>query len=122
MELMVKTTEGLRPSALQVAVCSTAKEIVEHCKRNCCTFGFSVQYAVNPDTNQAIEVVKKGRLIQRDVKALIASGFTVWGYSWAFATKTIRFNNNILTAQTIDLMGDVSEALRAFGYEGDKSC
>ena len=105
---------------LRSAACPTAKEAVAHAAKSGTTAGFSINYAVNPATLEVVEVFKSGKPCQRDVKPLIAAGFTVWAYSWAFAPKTLWIDGQECPVQKLDLTthNDIAPWARAFGYAG----
>jgi len=93
LTMLVKTTEGYRDggNARDTLFSMNAKDVVAHFKGNCLTGGFSVQYAGNPETGEVVELFRKGRICQRDVKGLIADGFKVWTYSWCWAPDTFEW-------------------------------
>lgn len=118
--MLIQTREGPHPVRTQNAACKTAAEVVAHCKRNSATMGFTVQFAVNPERGEVIEVIRKGKLVQRDVKALVEAGFSEWLYSWAFAGKTFRLpdGREVPITHKLDLIktAEVLPWARAFGY------
>lgn len=58
--------------------------IVAHAKRRFSTMGFCF-YAVKGSS--VVQLMKQGRFAQRDIKALVADGYTEFCYSSAFACK-----------------------------------
>ena len=109
-QMLVRTTEGLRPHDLYMAICDTPKQAVEHCRHNHTTMGFTIQYALNPSTRQCVEIVKEGKLCQRDIKQLMADGFTVFAYSGCFAAKQFQFDGHpCALVKTIDLTGNLGD-------------
>jgi hypothetical protein len=69
------------------------RKLVAFLKGNATTAGMSIQFAYNPENNRAVEIVKQGRLCQRDIKALVEEGFTVWLYSWAWSPTWIEVDS-----------------------------
>jgi len=106
LTMLVKTTSGYRDggNAKDTLVSSDPREIVKFFKGNCQTAGFTVQYAGNAETGEVVELFKKGRLAQKDVKPLIAEGFTVWTFSWCWAPDTFEWygENRVTVSRKID--------------------
>jgi polyhydroxyalkanoate synthesis regulator phasin len=103
----------------KVLTSTNTKEVVEFLKSNCTTAGFSVQYAVNPQTKKAIEIFKKGKLTQKEVKPLIEEGFIEFHYSWAWASKRFKMESGeIVEAALLDLVKikDVMPFKGLFGF------
>lgn len=63
-----------------------AAAIVAHSKGQFRTMGFCFLYAVRGD--EVVSLMKQGHFAQRDVKVLIAEGFTEFFYSNSFTCKT----------------------------------
>lgn len=98
---------------------SNLKEVTDHMKGNCSTAGFTINYCVHPEKNLVVEVFKKGRLCQRDLKELVELGFNEFHYSWAFASKNWENESGQpMEYKTIDLvkMKDVLPYKSLFGY------
>lgn len=109
----------LREQKTDALVSTDPKEIVRFLKGNTTTAGFSIQFAVNPTTKQVVEIFKKGKLIQRDVKPLIDAGFNEFHFSWAFAGKNWKLDDGtVVQAKTLDLvkMKDVLPYAALLGY------
>lgn len=96
------------------------RAVTAHLQRNGLTMGFSVQFAVHPGKGEVVEVMKKGKLVQRDVRPLVEAGFTEWLYSWAFSGKRFRLSDGreVGIARKLDLIKtvDLLPWARAFGY------
>lgn len=98
---------------------SNPKEVADFFKKNCTTGGFTVQYARNPQTNEIMEIFKKGRLIQRDIKPVLAAGFTEFAFSWAWAPKFFEVDGQkVQVTKKLDLVSfsDILPYKALFGY------
>lgn len=116
--MLIRTTSGLRDGECQDELSSTdPREVVAFLKGNRTLMGFSTQYAINPETLEIVEVFKKGKLAQRDVKPLIEQGFSAWEFSWAWAPDTFRIGGEIVkVSRTIDITPrKTTQAAAAFG-------
>jgi hypothetical protein len=116
--MLIRTTSGLREAGCQDEIFSEApRAIAEFFKGNRLCAGFSTQYAVNPRTREVVEIFKKGKLAQRDIKPLLAEGFTVWSFSWAWAPDTFRIEGEtVKVSRTIDVTPRAtSKAAAAYG-------
>ena len=104
--MMVQTTEGFNASKCQSVESNDPKVVANFLKGNCLTAGFSIQFAVNPATRTIVEIIKNGKLVQRDLKPLIEAGFTVFMYSWAWAPKHFQFEDGqmVEVSKTVDLV------------------
>jgi hypothetical protein len=104
----------------KVLTSTDIKEIVEFLRGNCTTAGFSVQYAVNPQTKKVIEIFKKGKPAQKDIKPLVEMGFVEFHYSWTWASKRFKIadSGEIVEAELLDLvkMKDVMPFKGLFGF------
>lgn len=72
-------------------VSSDPKLIAAFLKDQCLTMGFTVQFAINPETREVIKLLKQGKIAQRDVRELVEAGFTEWTFSWCWAPEHFRF-------------------------------
>lgn len=72
-------------------VSTNPKEIVKFLKRNRTVMGFTLQYGFHRTKRVVVEIHKKGRLVQRDIKSLLAQGFDEWQFNWAWAGHSFRF-------------------------------
>jgi hypothetical protein len=86
-------------------ISSDARDVRDFFAGNCLTGGFSLQFAINRESREVVELFKKGRIAQRDVKELIARGFTEWSFSWAWAPGHFLFPDGtiVTVAEKIDL-------------------
>jgi hypothetical protein len=117
--MLVQTSEGFRPAVTRSIQSSDLKAIAEHVRKGGTTAGFSLTYAVNPTTKSVVCVIKKGHLVQRDLRGLVTNGFSEWHYSYAWSSKTWRFSDGTeVKAQDLDLIKDkdIAPWARAFGY------
>ena len=115
--LILTSDRGLVATRTHNLVSSDAKEICDFLKNSGLTAGFSIQYAVHRD-GRVVEVIKKGKLCQRDLKPLIEAGFGEWIFSWAFAGKKFRLDDGrVVEREELDLVKvkDVLPWARAFG-------
>lgn len=100
-------------------ISSDPAEVVAFLARGGTTGGFSISYAVNPATGEVVELFKKGKPVQRDVKPLLAAGYTEWHFDWAFAGKNWKVNGADATSfRVLDFTKwkDIAPWARAFGY------
>lgn len=104
--MLVETTEGLRPTRTHCLDTQDPKAAVAFLKKAGLTVGCCVAFAANPETKEVVEVIKKGYFNQKDVKPLLAAGFTELMYSWAFAGKNFRFDSGetVKVSRTVDLL------------------
>jgi hypothetical protein len=103
--MKIQTREGFKVVRTHNLVSTNAKEVVAFLKKSGLTGGFSVNFAVNPETREVVEVFKKGHPAQRDIKPLIEQGFTEFLFSWAFSGKTFEVDGvEVLLSRTIDLV------------------
>lgn len=109
---------ALRAVDTHALASSDPAEVVAFLKRAGTTGGFSITYAVNPTTGDVVEVFKRGKPVQRDVKPLIANGFTEWHFSWCWCCKEWVVNGKPTTVRVLDLTKweDIAPWARAFGY------
>ena len=92
---VIKSSDGDFHSACKNVCCANSiKELSDFFKGNCTTAGYSINYLTNG--TEIIEVVKKGRLVQRDLKELFLQGFTNGFFSWAWAPKRFLINGQML--------------------------
>lgn len=116
--MLVSTTEGFRDARTHVLVSESAKDIVAHTRKGGLTAGFSISFAVHPTTFLVVEVMKSGHLNQKDIKPLLAAGFTEWHYSWAFSGSKFRTEDgtivDVIKIEKLD-PDHLAQWLRAFG-------
>jgi len=100
LELLINVSANgetvLKPHELIAIESEDSKAIVAHLKLNSKMMGMTVQYAVNPKTGTAIQLLKAGKIAGREVKELLSAGYTVWGYSLCFASKKLRLQGKDL--------------------------
>ena len=93
---------------------SDATAIVAHSKGQFRTMGFCFLYAVKGD--EVVSLMKRGHFAQRDVKGLIAEGFTEFFYSDCYTCKTYMLPSGAIVTlrRSIDCspVATTTEALR----------
>jgi len=104
--MLIETTEGLKATRTHSLTTQDPKEAVAFLKKAGLTVGCCLAFAVNHETREVVEIIKKGYFNQKEVKALFAKGYTEFLYSWAFAGKNFRFEDGstVKVAKTIDLL------------------
>lgn len=115
-QMLINTTEGLRPGYAQNLVSSDPTKVTEFLAKNCTTYGMSVQYAVTKD-NRVIEIMKRGKIGKKLAKQLIEKlNATEWIFSWAWAGKNFELNNGeLVQCEVMDLMSN-TDVLEAYVY------
>lgn len=106
-------------STCQTFESTDLKAIVAFLKGNCTTGGFSIQFAVRASDRTVVEVMKKGKLCQGDIKALVADGYTEWLFSWCWSPKHFMVQGQVVPlTRVVDLVKtrDILPYARAFGY------
>lgn len=106
-QMLIQTSDkGLRACSTRNIESSDPKAVVDHLKKGGLTGGISISFAVNKATGEVVEILKKGYICQRDIKPLVAGGFSEWFYSWAFAGKTFQLDDGsqVTLSRTIDLV------------------
>lgn len=116
--MLVHTTEGLRDARTRVLVSESAKDVIAHARKGGLTAGFSISFEVHPTKNLVVQIMKSGHLTQKDIKPLLAEGFTEWHYSWAFSGSKFRTEDgtivDVIKVEKLDPL-HLSQWLRAFG-------
>lgn len=119
VKMLVQTTESLRDANARTFISTSPKEVATFFKGNMATGGFTLNYAINPNTLSVVKIFKKGKIVQKDVKPLIEQGYDHWLYSWCFAGENFEIGGKIVPLdKVIDLttLKDVAPWARAFGY------
>jgi hypothetical protein len=94
---------GLMECGGNSLVSTDPKAIKEFAALDFATMGMRFMYAVNHETRQVVRLVKTGnKFAQRDVKPLIAKGFTEWSLPY-MAPKHWRFTDG----EIVKLSGEV---------------
>jgi len=93
------------------------KEIVAFLRGMCLTMGMTVVYAINPETREVAHVWRKGRICGRDVKRLLALGYSEWSYSWAWGPDYFQFPDGEIVKLTDDIdLSPVETTLEALRW------
>lgn len=125
MAIMMITVRNAEDKIIQTEVktqfikSNNLKEVTDHLKGNSTTAGFTINYCVSPEKNLVVELFKKGRVCQKDLKELVELGFSEFHYSWAFASKNWKNDQGqTMEFKTLDLtqMKDIVPYKTLFGY------
>ena len=113
IKMIIRTSDGERYYDPKVTQANTLKELADFFKRNCTTGGYSINYLTNGQ--EVIELVKKGKIIQRDIKELFEQGYTTGFFSWAWAPKNFEINGTRVSISKVINNIPIQDALR---YKG----
>jgi hypothetical protein len=110
---------GLMECGGNSLVSTNAKAIKEFAARDFATMGMRFMYAVNHESRKVVQLVKTGnKFAQRDVKPLLAEGFTEWALPY-MAPKHWRFPDGeiVKLAGTVDC-SPVETTRKALAFSG----
>lgn len=92
LKMILTNTEGESVRDFSKSLnANSIKELAEFLKQNSTTAGYSIQYLT--DGNKVIQLVKKGKVCQKDLKTLWEKGFKTACFSWAWAPKKFLLND-----------------------------
>jgi len=95
----VMLTSGRVAGCNENLISADPKAIAAFLKRNRTTGGFTIQYAFHRTKHVVVEIFKKGKVVQRDIAALIAEGFDEWQWNWAWAGESFQFADGTLVTK-----------------------